>query len=108
MNSALEIKAELIEGATGETNMTDWTDARHENAQDADEQIDEAHKCSDCGAEIDDGVCLFDTRDGQFVPGCMGKFDYFCDRACLLSFLLAVQCPNVHKVLLKESNPRLG
>ena len=68
------------------TTQEEWRALRHPDAS-GDGELEEYVICSQCGAEIDeDGVCVFDTRDGQFIPAFQANFDFFCDHFCLSKY----------------------
>lgn len=43
-----------------------------------------SHICVSCGEGIlDNGLCVFEIRDSEFIPKFMCEYDYFCDHRCL-------------------------
>jgi len=63
----------------------------------SDDDEDQTHACQFCSKTVDEGVCLFDIRDGSFQMGVDAKTDYFCDRDCLFEYMLTIKAKQINK-----------
>jgi hypothetical protein len=81
-NASLLSTIALI-GEVGDMTQAEWRSRRHPAATGEDNDFGEGSVCSHCGSDVEDGVCVFDARDGEFVPGYMAEFDFFCNHECL-------------------------